>query len=331
MVIKKVIGIIIFTMVIFSGNSWAQQAGAWSSLDTNAIMIGDQIEYEIGITVPSNTFVEWPLLVDTLTSNIEILNRTNIDTTFIENDITLSQRLLITSFDSGYFEIPQQEFKFAFERDSIIYNTSTGTLYLQVFVPEVDTAQEFKPIAGPIKEPYTLREILTWSLIAMAVAILIALIIYIILRAKKKEPVFKRKQKPQLPPHIIAINQLEELRLAKVWQSGKLKKYYTELVDIVREYMVNRYHFDAQEMTSFEILAELKNHQINDEITGKISSVLNLSDMVKFAKALPAPLENDISLNHCIDFVNETKEVKIIDSDENQGNDGNTLNEKTDD
>ena len=285
----------------------AQQTGAWSSLDSSSIMIGDQVRYEIGITVPNNSIVEWPILIDTITSNIEILDRSKIDTIFSNNDITVKQQLLITSFDSGYFEIPPINFRFGFPNDTNIHTTSTGLLFLQVYVPEVDTSQAFKPIVGPIKEPYTLAEVLPWIIVGTAGIILITLLVFYIIRRRKKQPIFKRKPKPVLPAHIIAIKQLEELRLAKIWQSGKLKKYYTNLTDITREYIVNRYHFDAPEMTSYEIISELNNLDINKEVKGKLESILQLSDLVKFAKAVPTALENDLGLTHCVDFVNETK------------------------
>ena len=91
-------------------------------------------------------------------------------------------------------------------------------------------------------------------------------------KRKKDQPVFKRKSKPASPAHIIAINKLEELRLNKVWQSGQLKKYYSELTDIIREYMVNRYHFDAPEMTSFEILTKLHEFEINKDVRSRKTS-----------------------------------------------------------
>ena len=71
--------------------------------------------------------------------------------------------------------------------------------------------------------------------------------------------------------------------------------------------MVNRYHFDAPEMTSFEILTKLHEFEINKDVRSKLDGVLYLSDMVKFAKAVPTALENDLGLTHCVDFVNETK------------------------
>lgn len=307
---KKLLIIISSIALLFSYlNSAGQQTGAWSALDTNSIIIGDQIKYEIGISLPHNTQVQWPLLVDTLTSNIEIINRSNIDTLVSEDKYSLSQQLIITSFDSGYFELPPVDFKFNFVNDSVIHNTSTGALFLQVYVPEVDTSQAFKPIIGPIKEPYTFAEILPWILLALAIIVITALVIVFIIRRRKKKPFFVKKPKPELPPHVKAIKELEELRLAKVWQTGKTKKYYTLLTDIIRDYIAGRYNFDAHEMTSFEILTELKSVKINDDAMSKIDSVLNLSDMVKFAKAIPTPLENDLSLSHCVDFVNETKPV----------------------
>jgi len=299
---------LIITLFFGSGLS-AQQTGAWSTLDSNAIMIGDQVKYEIGITVPSDMMVSWPLFVDTITSNIEIISSGNLDTTYSDADISISQQFIITSFDSGYFEIPPTNFKFKHVDDSNYYVTFTGMLFLQVYVPEVDTAQAFKPLVGPMEEPYTLKELLPWILGGLAAIILIVLIIYYIVKRKKRQPIFKRKPKPVLPAHVVAISKLEELRLAKVWQAGHLKKYYSELTDIIREYLVNRYNFDAPEMTSYEIISKLHEFEINAEAMNKMEGILNLSDMVKFAKAVPTALENDLGLSHSTDFVNETKKV----------------------
>lgn len=305
----KYISLLVLVGLLFVNSTKAQQSGAWSSLDSNAIMIGDQVNYEFGITLPKDMFVNWPMFVDTLTSNIEIIKRGKIDTTYSDSDMSLAQQLTITSFDSGYFAIPPVDFKFKNENDSNYFSSSTGTLFLQVYVPEVDTSNAFKPLVGPIKEPYTLRELLPTILAVIGVLLLIALIVYYIIKRRKNQPVFQRKPKPIIPAHILAINKLEELRFNKVWQSGQLKKYYSELTDIIREYMKNRYDFDALEMTSYEILEKLHELDINKEVMSKMDGVLNLSDMVKFAKAVPTALENDLGLNHCVDFVNETKKV----------------------
>lgn len=315
-------------MVVLSGvalNSYAQNVEAFSRLDTNAILIGDQIGLELGIRIPEGYLVRWPLLGDTITRHIEIINKKSIDTIASGGNLTLLQKLTITSFDSGYFEIPDLEFSFRYPDDTTTFIANTNSLYLSVTTPVVDTSQAFKAIKGPVSEPYTLAEILLWVLyIVLGILVIVGIVLLIRYdrRRKKYQPLFK-KSKPIIPPDVLAIQKLEELRLAKVWQQGKLKEYHTDLTDIVREYFEGRYHFDAMEMTSEEILEVLKNHDINKEATNKIAGVLQLADLVKFAKALPTALENDLSLNHCIDFVKETKPVPVVMTED--GKDSNEL------
>ncbi len=286
---------------------------AYARLDSSAIMIGDQINMELGIKIPENFVVDWPRYTDTVTSRILVVKRHNIDTAKSDGNLILSQRYTITSFDSGYFEIPPSRFTFHPKGDtSKKYMANTNTLFLLVNTPVVDTTKAFKPIIGPAQEPYTFAEIFPWIVLGLIVIGLIVFLIWYIRKRKKKQPVFARKPKPALPPDVAAIAKLDDLRLAKIWQQGKIKKYYTALTDIMRTYFEGRFLFDAMEMTSDEILAILKDKNINDEAMNKIKDVLRSADLVKFAKARPSPLENDVSLNHCVDFVKETKPVPVV-------------------
>ncbi|MBE9481570.1 MAG: hypothetical protein IMY69_07740, partial [Bacteroidetes bacterium] len=116
------------------------------------------------------------------------------------------------------------------------------------------------------------------------------------------------KPKPKIPPHVIALDALEKLRINKLWQSGKIKEYHTEITDIIRVYIHERFGIDAMEMTTDEILASFnkKNDEVDDGLKNKLKQTLMLADLVKFAKEKPLPLENDKSLNNSIDFVKET-------------------------
>lgn len=319
---NRLLGVLLVCVsVLYALSAQSQQAAAWSSLDSNAIMIGDHVTYNIGVTIPENTWVQWPIFGDTLTGNIEIIGQTKIDTVFDANDLKLSQQLVITSFDSGYFEVPQVSFKFGHENDTSTYVTSAGNLFLQVFVPKVDTSMAFMPIAIPLNEPYTFAEILPWILVVTSVILVVVLAIFYFVRRKKNKPLFVKKVAPLKPPHIIAIRRLEELRLAKVWQAGHLKKYHSEITDILREYINRRYSFDAIEMTSYEIVTKLGELKVNKEVLSKVENVMNQADLVKFAKSVPTALENDMSIVHSTDFVNETKLVeqpKLVEDNENE-------------
>jgi hypothetical protein len=290
----------------------AQNVEAYARLDSASIMIGDQIGFELGITVPESFAVSFPFFTDTITQNIEIIRKDPIDTLPVSNGLLMKQNYIVTSFDSGYFQLPPFEFLFHHLEDSVLYRANTNTLYLMVNTPEVDTTQAFKAIKGPVSEPYTFMEIFPWILLGVALIGGIIVLIWYLKRRQQKKPIFRPKPKPALPADVLALQKLEELRLAKIWQQGKLKAYYTDLTDIAREYFEGRYQFDAMEMTSDEILEKLKILDVNDEAYGKMKSMLQLADLVKFAKAHPTPLENDVSLNHCVDFVKETKPVPVV-------------------
>lgn len=298
--------LVVFLVMAFANNLHSQNTEAFTKLDTNAIFIGDQIGLELGIKLPTDFTTIWPSINDTVSANIEIISMGKIDTIFDEGDMILSQKLTITSFDSGYFEVPAFDFIFGKEGDSISYLAKSKNLYLNVYTPEVDTSQAFKVIKAPYAEPYTFMEIFPWVLGALLLIGIIVFAIWFIRKRKKKQPLFAAKPKPLRPPQEIALEKLESLRLAKVWQQGLLKKYHSQITDIVREYLDRRFNFDAPEMTSEEIIEELKNHNVNAEVLNKISSAFQLSDLVKFAKAQPTSLENDLSLSHCVDFINET-------------------------
>ncbi|HML84520.1 MAG TPA: hypothetical protein PKE52_05100, partial [Bacteroidales bacterium] len=53
----------------------------------------------------------------------------------------------------------------------------------------------------------------------------------------------------------------------------------------------------------------------------KIRSLFQIADLVKFAKLMPSPLENDTALNHAVDFVKESCPVQpLVESEEKEKN-----------
>ena len=104
-------------------------------------------------------------------------------------------------------------------------------------------------------------------------------------------------------------NEIEKIKGDKKLQVGRLKDYYTDLTDAVRNYIKNRFGFNALEMTSSEIINRLM------EVTDKANDISGLkvlfqtADLVKFAKHNPDVNENDANLINAIQFINETKET----------------------
>lgn len=312
---KKRILLGILSIILVLGNTLkAQEVSPIARFDTTDILIGDQIDLNIRFSMPLDYRVIWPHYKDTLTRNVEIISMTSVDTIIHESEnlVDMLQSITITSFDSGYYYIPPVEFQYQPIDDTGFKVATTIPLYLRVHTMEVDTTQAIKAIKPPLRAPLTFREILPWLLIALAAAVVVFLVIYIIRRRKNKKPLFRIRPKLILPPHVVAMNGLENLKGKKLWQAGKVKDYYTELTDIVRIYIEDRFDVQAVEMTTEEILQGMKDTDTGREAIKRLSHTLILADLVKFAKEQPLALDNENCMRDTIDFVKETRSEREI-------------------
>ncbi|MFH1937812.1 MAG: hypothetical protein ABIK52_09635, partial [Bacteroidota bacterium] len=300
---------LIFTLLFASIQSIAQQPVATVTLDTNVMLIGDQVGLTLQFTGPSGAQLHWPSFPDTILEKIAVIDRSNIDTLVSGTGQTTaySQQILLTSFDTGFYVIPPIPFYFRVLPDTTIHLVETRHHFLAVYTLAVDTTKPIKPIKGPRKAPLTFRELLPWILAGLAAAGLIAFVIHYLRKRRKNEPLFRLRPRVQLHPHEIALQELEKLRIQKLWQQGKVKEYYSALTEILRKYIENRFSIPALESTSAEILRDLLEiPEVNRETWDQLGQLLMLADMVKFAKEKPAPAKNDESLEKGIQFVNDT-------------------------
>jgi hypothetical protein len=67
----------------------------------------------------------------------------------------------------------------------------------------------------------------------------------------------------------------------------------------------------ALEQTTDEILDGLRRFEVTPNVTGRIETLLRLSDLVKFAKYKPGTSEHEASLNLAFDVVEATKPVAV--------------------
>jgi hypothetical protein len=285
-----------------------QTVEAISRLSADTILIGHQAVYELNLKIPGDFTYEWPVFGDTLITNIEIVSAGEIQRKPLDADgnIWLRQEIIITSFDTGFYYFPGVELSFSPSTDSIFFVAQTNPLMLHVSSVAIDPEAAFKPIKGPMAAPLGFWEIFPWIIGLLGIALLVFLIVWYLLKRGQKELPLPVIQKPSIPPHIIALNKLEELRLQKLWQAGRVKDYHSALSDIIRVYIEDRFGINAVEMTTDEILNALEMLGVNQEAFAKLARALQLGDLVKFAKADPSGIENDMCLNHLVDFVNES-------------------------
>lgn len=291
---------------MLAGNLSAQTAiRAEARLDSTRMLIGDQTRLHLSVSGKTLPSLLLPQPCDTCLTGLEIIRRLPADTLREGNSTTLSQDWILTGFDSGRFEIPALAI---FSTDSHLL-AETDPLWLEVSTIPVDTNLAIKDIKEPLQAPLTLKEIAVFIGLGIAGLAVLAVIIYLINRLlkRKKQPVDVKRRKPDEPAHLIALRALEALRQKKLWQEGRHKAYHSELSDILRNYMYNRWDIPAMEMVSDEILEALEAKAIAPQLLNAIRTALRTADSVKFAKACPLPDENSQAFQAVYDFVTATK------------------------
>ncbi len=281
-------------------------------LDTNIIQLGDLVNMNIEIEKPRGSQVIFPKFTDTLTSDIEIIEKGKLDSILLkDNKILLKQTLKLTLFDTGMFFIPPLVFVYHSDNytDSIL---STPDLFLVLSFP-VDSANTIRDIKGIYKVPIGFREIYPFILIFLGMVIISLLIWYIIKKKKQNEPIIFRA-KPIDPPDVVALRELDRLKSEKLWQQGKVKEYYSGISDILRVYIEGRFGIAAPEQTSDEILTGIRETVHNNKDYDRLKSVLRLADLVKFAKANPEPDENVEQFENACRFVLNTRHQQYEES-----------------
>ena len=93
---------------------------------------------------------------------------------------------------------------------------------------------------------------------------------------------------------------------ARIWQKGDVKEYHAQLSEIIRRYTENRFKFIALELTTDEILINLK-EKLNTEQLTNLKILLQRADLAKFAKSKPDENENKESMQLAKHFVGKTK------------------------
>lgn len=317
----KKTGLEIFSFILFAvfitANSNAQELKATASIDSVMLPIGQQTHLNLEVKQPKEVILDFPMYTDTLYDKIEILDQTPIDSIVLdEESLLLKKKYLITSFDTGFYAIPPIEIKInPASGGGAIY---TNAMALKVITFEVDTTQGIFDIKPVEDVPYTIREMVPWIVGGILFIAMILFFIWLFRRIKSKEPVFLlRKEKPKEPAHVVALRDLEILKSEKLWQTDRVKEFYTTLTAILRVYIEERFNVPAMEQTTDEILGGLKTKEVEAESSiAVLKQILTTADFVKFAKGKPLPDENDMSMMNAFLFVNQTKLVEVVSIDE---------------
>lgn len=303
---KRIYFILLLQYLLIQNNIYCQSVSA--KLSKTSILIGEQTILSLEFNCASKIEVTFPSFNDTITKQLEIIDKSEIKTTLLKDkqQKILLQEIKLSSFDSGFVVVPPLTFIYKKPNDTAKYYAETQPIIMNIQPVNVDISKGIRDIKPPLEARFTFREALPYIIdIIILIAGLVFLRLYLKKR-KRKEPIFWLPPKPKLPPHEIALASLEDLRNKKLWQNNKIKEFHSELSEIIRRYIEDRFSIRALEMITEDIIESINRLELNDDDKSALKELLSLADLVKFAKENPLPSEHDRSFNNAIDFVKNT-------------------------
>lgn len=339
---------ILFSFMCCSGFS---QIISSLSVSEDTIFIGDEIDIYYRLTAPKSTRIiglKFSNLdsLDSLmptssadTSSVPYYAEVEWDAAFMNHERkTIPYHLVqkndlgkkyeykdtfrATFWDIGFFEILHPHFILdSSALDERIMRLQTPTVLVSPpGIQNTDTTSVILPIKDIIVTEKSWKDNAK-QIAFIALGLLLALLLlYLYSRSKIKQTEEVVVEPPKEAAHVIALRKLNQIAIDQEWKKEKVKKYQSDLTYTIREYLENRYEINALESTTDEISRALAKNNFSTEHETDLREILQIADLVKFAKAKPTEDINEKFLDKAKQFVEDTKEeISIIESEGDAG------------
>ena len=287
----------------------------------DSILIADQLRYSVTLKdLNGNTSVFLPDLSQISNDTLTVLGSWQLDTLdkkgrpihsrnlkaakkAIGKGFDLRAGITLAPFEEGTYHLPDIPVlkTLGDKADTLIFSG----LDMEVKTMPVDTATfVIHDIKDQINYPVTAAEVLPWVGGGLAAAALIALLVWLLVRASRRKA---EAAKPKEPAYIVALRELDKYRSDKYWAPERQKTFYSGITDALKAYIDDRFGVDAPEMTTAELFAALKGDKdITPQMYLELKELFERADFVKFAKFIASDEDNAKALPLAVSFVTTT-------------------------
>ena len=254
-----------------------------AEVDTSKILVGAQTDYNIKVTARKGASVVFPAFKsgDNITKGVEIISLKN-DTSNVGNDsVMLIRNIRITAWEQGKFTIPTQKVSV----DGKVAMTSPITIIVNEVKVDTANVNSIRPPKDVQDNPFSIRDWLPVIILAILLAICVYGSIYLFRRVRQQKPILIGFKPPIVKtPFEVAVNAVRNITVPMDNDVQTIKEYYSELTDILRTYISERFAFNAMEMVSTDIIEKLRDEKECSDNIKELEDVLMTADMAKFAK-----------------------------------------------
>ena len=297
---------IILTMVLMGCSALAFGQTVEQRIDSLQMLIGQQTILHLKATARKGAKVVMPSFKpqDQIIPGIEVVEQKGDTSQVGDDQMVVSRDYTITSFDEKVYAIPALNVKI----DGKSFHGNP--LALKVLTVPVDTVHpnQFYPPKTVQDNPFLWSE---WSFafwLSLLMIIICGAMLYLRNRLKKNKPIITRiRIIKRVPAHEKALKEINDIKQHHTTSNQETQKeYYTHLTNTLRAYIVSRFGFNAMEMTSSEIIDNLRASG-DQKMIDELRMLFSTADLVKFAKYEIPMNENDANLVNAINFIDQTK------------------------
>lgn len=295
--------------------AWAGPVQVAATVDSVDVWQGGLRRVDVEVVQPRALVARW--LTDPVDSmhrvveiqpGVEINYSSPVDTTDLGNDrLQLRRTLLVQPWDSGEVVISNIALISGidtFRSNPIVLKVYTADVdsmtTVHDFMPQVEQKRHFLDWLPDVIYNYW------WAFLLGLLAIAGGVVAYVLHRKGGLRQMLAAPVKP-VPPYEKAISQLNILRTRNLCEKGQEKEYYTELTEILRQYLEGRFGINAMEMTTPQIKRAVYATVSEKSASAMMNEILEMADYVKFARMRPLPEDNARAFSQALQFVENTK------------------------
>ena len=267
--------------------------------DKTAAHVGDPIHVDVVAIGKSAVPVNLPSTLEL--GPFSLLDRKESEQNLGDGRMKRQFSLTVAAYEPGSKELPALEVTYLGARGDV---RTARTQPVAIKIGSL-IANEPEPALKDAAPPVTVLEENLWpayvagGLVAAALGALLTMLIVRRLRARRGEG----------PAHEVALERLDRLGAYGFLEDADNRPFYFAVSEIIREYLGGRYGFDSLELTTDELVAELRRRAGRELVLGEVRGWLASCDLVKFAKISPSAAEARGTLETAIQIVTTTRPV----------------------
>lgn len=278
------------------------------ALSSTEVMFGEEVVYALRISVPPGVEL-LPLVLSPFdeVEGMEVLGKAQQQREGANGEQLIDHDIRLIFWDSGYYELPP--LSVGYRSDTIVERARTQRFRIQVRgLPVASDTLRLMPIRPIIPAPRDWRDFLPyiWGLLLLSALAILGYWLY-----RRRKPIEQPPPPPRrLPLRDLMAERLQRLADKQLWQQGHIKDYHSELAYEARFYLEHRYRVPALELTTEEILEQLRKAGLATELRQEMRQLLQAADLVKFAKATPPDTFHEQAMGRLQAFVQQTEDPK---------------------